>query len=244
VENKAISIAVIALIAGFAIGFLVANRLNRSELESLRSENARLKEPPANGEENGATLSDDEIRTRIKKADDDPGNLEYQRNLGIALYRYASMKKDVPLLNESTRLLKRVLEADKSSVDANTALGNAYFDIGYFSQDSASYAVSRQYYEVALKQRPDDSSVRTDYGLTFFLQQPPDYDRALAEFEKSLRSDPKNEKALEFTTQAYLKKNDTVNAQKALDRLKTARPDNASIAGLTAALATTAQPAK
>ncbi|MEP7214033.1 MAG: tetratricopeptide repeat protein [Acidobacteriota bacterium] len=238
-EKKVLTIALLSLIAGSTIGFLVANRLNRSELESLRTENARLR-APAQPVDDEPTLSDEELRTRIKKADDDPSDIRYQKNLGVALYRYASMKKDVALLKESTRLLKRVLAADRDGFDVNVALGNAYFDIGYFGSDSAGYAESRQYYETALKKKPDDASVRTDYGLTYFLQQPPDYSRAISEFTAALRSDPKNEKALEFSTQAYMKLNDSANAHKTLEQLKAVNASNPSIAGLASAISANA----
>jgi tetratricopeptide (TPR) repeat protein len=235
VEKKGLTIALLSLIAGTTIGFLVANRLNRGELESLRTENSRLKASPqtADGE---PTLSDEELRSRIKKADDAPSDIAYQKNLGIALYRYASMKKDIALLKESTRLLKRVQAADREGSDINVALGNAYFDIGYFGNDSDAYSESRQYYETALKKKPDDASVRTDFGLTYFLQQPPDYGRSISEFTTALRSDPKNEKALEFLTQAYMKLNDAANAQKTLEQLKAVNASNPSIAGLASAI--------
>ena len=88
-EKKVLSIAILSLIAGITIGFLVANRLNRTELETLRTENARLKTPTEKEGDQEPTLSDDELRTRIQKADENPKDLEYQKNLGVALYRYA-----------------------------------------------------------------------------------------------------------------------------------------------------------
>jgi tetratricopeptide (TPR) repeat protein len=233
VEKKVATIAILSLIAGVTIGFLLANRLNRTELDTLRSENARLKAPAQNGPaDEEPKLSDEELRSRIKKADDNPADIEYQKNLGVALYRYASMKRDVPLLKESTRLLKRVHAADATGVDINVALGNAYFDIGYFSQDAQAYADARQYYDASLRKKPDDSNVRTDYGLTFFLAEPPDYQRAAAEFNAALRIEPNNERALEFLTQTYVKLNEPENARKTLDQLKTVNPSSPSVAGL------------
>lgn len=235
-EKKVLTIALLSLIAGIIIGFLVANRLNRSELDSLRNENASLKAAPQTVDGDGPTLSDEELRSRIQKADQNPSDLDYQKNLGVGLYRYASMKKDAQLLKEATRLLKRVLASDPSGFDINVALGNAYFDIGYFGEDSAAFAEARQYYETALKKKPDDAPVRTDYGLTFFLQQPPDLNRTITELNAALGKDPKNERALEFATQAYLKLNDKANAIKSLERLKAANSSNPSIAGLSSAI--------
>ena len=224
----------ISLLAGCAIGFLGANSLNRSELERLRTEAAGAQKPTQTGATGNAKLTDEEIQAGIHKADENSSDLVYQRNMGIALYRYASSNKDTVLLAESARLLKRVLASDPQNTDINIALGNTYFDIGYFNKDSASFAESRGYYETALAKKPDDAAVRTDYGLTFFLQEPVDNDRALMEFDKALRADPKNEKALEFATQIHVKRGDTEKARATLERLRIANPSNAALAGLSA----------
>lgn len=243
-EKKLLTIAALALIAGITIGFLIANRLNRIEMETLRNENARLKAPKDGESDQSPTLTAEEIRSRIAKADENPSDLQYQRNLGVALYRYASMKKDVPLLAESTRLLKRALPADATGVDINAVLGNAYFDIAYFGENPQGYSEARPFYESALKKKPGDAAIRTDYGLTFFLQAPPDYNRALAEFSTALRTDPKNERALEFSIQAFLKLNDSLSARKTLDQLKAVNSSNPSIAGLTNEVYGNTPPAK
>ena len=86
-----------------------------------------------------------------------------------------------------------------------------------------------------VKKKPDDASVH-DHGLTFFLQEPADYNRAVTEFAAALRSDPKNEKALEFSVQTYLKLNDPANARKSLDALRAVNSSNQSLPGLTSAV--------
>ena len=66
-------------------------------------------------------------------------------------------------------------------------LGNLYFDAERF-QDAAKW------YEEALKLRPKDVDVSTDLGVAYYsLNQP---DRALAQFEYSLKVDPKHAKTL------------------------------------------------
>jgi hypothetical protein len=47
----------------------------------------------------------------------------------------------------------------------------------------------------------------TDLGLTYFLQTPPDYENAVAEFKKSLDKNPKHEKALQYIVQALARQN-------------------------------------
>lgn len=231
VEKKTLTIALLSLLAGGTIGFLGANSLNRKEFERLKGENANAQKP-VEGDSTGPKLTSEEIRAGIQKADDNPTDLVYQRNMGIALYRYASANKDAELLRESARLLKRVHSADARNPEINIALGNAYFDVGYFEKHSASFAQARSFYEAALAAKPDDAGVRTDYGLTYFLQEPADHPKALAEFEKALRTDPKNEKALEFSTQIHAKRGDFAKARATLDGLKSANAANPAISGL------------
>ncbi|MGI8813325.1 MAG: tetratricopeptide repeat protein [Pyrinomonadaceae bacterium] len=242
-EKRTLTVALLSLIAGCTIGFVVANALNRREVESLRG-GAVAQKPQADSDSNTASkLTDEEIQAGIRKADDSPNDLVYQRNMGVALYRYASSNKDVPLLGESTRLLKRVLDSDPTNVDINTALGNAYFDMGYFGKDSANFVKARTFYETALSKTPGDASLLTDYGLTYFLQEPPDYDQAVSEFEKALKKDPRNEKALEFSTQVYAKRGDMDSAKRSIEKLRAVNPSNPAIAGLTGLLGGKAEPA-
>ena len=87
------------------MGTLLANSINRREMNNLRGENERLRVDNSNS--SGNELSNDEIDAKIAEADKDPNNLQYQKNLGTALYQYATMKQDAELLQKSIRLLER-----------------------------------------------------------------------------------------------------------------------------------------
>src|SRR5436190_14922353 len=92
-------IIVIAALAGAAAGFILANSINRSELSNLRAENERLKTsaPAANSADAGADLSEEEINATIARADNNAGDFDTQRNVGVAIYRYGAMKQDEKL---------------------------------------------------------------------------------------------------------------------------------------------------
>jgi tetratricopeptide (TPR) repeat protein len=106
-------------------------------------------------------------------------------------------------------------------------LGNSYYDIGYFGKDNGGFARSREFYNKALAKRPDDIEVRTDLGLTYFLQDPPDYDTAISEFEKSLAINPKHEKTLSFAALAL--KNQKKDPAKYSDVLRTVNPNSPTL---------------
>ncbi len=62
-----------------------------------------------------------------------------------------------------------------------------YFDAGRY-QDAA------QWYDAALKIRPKDVNVSTDLGISYYYMNDPD--RALAQFDRSLATDPSHAKTL------------------------------------------------
>lgn len=227
-DKKLFWISTAAVIISFFGGFLLANALNRSELNTLRAETERLKNSPNALPNNNAelSLSNEEIRQKIAEADKNPDNFDFQKNLGLALYRYAAMKQDAELLAEVARLLTRANQKDEKDYDVLIALGNSYFDIGYIKKDNENLKKSREFYQKALAQKPNDADVRTDLGLTYFLVNPPETDKALAEFNKSLQTNPKHEKTLQVTAQTFLSQNKTEEAEKYLTRLREVNPKN------------------
>ena len=209
----------------------MANAFNRNDLDQLRAENGRLKnaaEEKAKTDDD-STLSDDEVKTKIAQADANPTNINFQKNLGMALYRYALTKQNTDLLADVGRLLNRAHAASASDNEVTVALGNVMFDIAYAKKDNAQFEQAREFYRQALAQKPDDADVRTDYGLTYFLIQPPDYDAAMREFQKALQSDPQNEKTLQMTAQVYLAQKKPMEAEKIVARLKQVNSANQTI---------------
>lgn len=233
-NKKALAISVIAVLISFLGGFLLANALNKNELDRLRSEVEKLKNQENIQSQNSPeiTLSDEELRDKIAEADQTPNNIRVQRNLGLALYRYALIKQDTELLNDVARLLTRSYEKDSDDFEVTTALGNVYFDIGYFKKTDENFEKAREFYYKALKQKPNDADVRTDLGLTWFLLNTPDNEKAIAEFQKSLQINPRHEKTLQFISQALLAQNKFEEAEKYILKLREVNGDNPGLADL------------
>ncbi len=227
-DKKLIWLSVLAVVISFIGGFLLANALNRSEMDALRAENGRLKDAPTQTVPE-SNLTADEIRQRIAEADQNPDNFSFQKNLGLALYRYGAMKQDAGLLTDTARILQRANELNPKDYEILVALGNLFFDIGYIGKDNEKFQKSREFYEKALSQRPADVDVRTDYGLTYFLENPPNNEKAITEFQKSLQENPKHEKTLLFLIQAYLKTGKKQEAENNLAKLKQINPNSPSL---------------
>ena len=233
-NSSSIAFIFLALIAGFAGGFLLANKLNGSEMASLRAKAGQQNIENSNQSQNPSdtTLSNEELKAKIVEADKNPTNFTYQKNLGVSLYRYASMKQDNDLLAESIRILTRANSLDAKDFDVLVALGNAHFDVGFFKKDTASFQMARELYTKALELKPGDADVRTDFGLTYFLQEPPAYDKAATELQKVLAANPKHDRATQFLVQTYVKQGKLTEAEKMLAKIIETNPTNPAITDL------------
>jgi tetratricopeptide (TPR) repeat protein len=242
-NSKIFWLSVLAIIISFFGGFYLANSLNGNELVKLRAENEQLKNSSAENppKDSDGTLTDDEIRQKIAEADKNPGNLAYQRSLGLALLTYGAMKQNVDLITESTRLLQRAHDGNPQDFDVIVALGNAYYDIASLKNDVENFKKSREYYTKALDLKPDNASVRADFGSTFVFVNPPDFERAGVELQKALQTDPKNERALLLMTQTLIKQNKQAEAEKYLTKLREVNPKAPSLAELNAQMAREAE---
>ena len=233
-NTKILTVGILAAIAGLIGGFLVANSLNRTEINLLKGQVEQKKTATSDSKPapNEFTIDDDEIKAKIAQADGSPDNFGFQKNLGSALYRYATMKKDAALVDEAKRILIRANTLDPKDYDVLVDLGNAYFDTGYFKKDAASFNLARETYERAFQAKPADADVRTDFALTFFLDDPPDLAKAVAEFQKAIQFNPKQERALQYLTATYMRQGNFADAEKAVLQLKAANPKNDAIADL------------
>lgn len=234
----------VAVIVSFCGGFLLANALNRTELTALRGENDRLKNQSGEAKPGDPKLevSDEEIRKIIADADAKPADFGYQKERGIGIYRYGAMKQDTALLAESSRILARANQLNPKDHDVIVGLAHSYFDTGYFGKDNKSFEKARETYAKALVLKPVDADIQTEIGMTYFLLAPPDYGRAIIEFEKSLKIDPKYEKALVFLTQSYIKAGNIGEAQNTLAKLREANPSNSSLSELASLISQGAPP--
>jgi tetratricopeptide (TPR) repeat protein len=236
-KNSAIFI-ILGVIAGFIAGFIVANKLNASEINTLRGQSAPQTQPAnsASSNSNDDSLAPAEIEAKIAEADKNPTNFSYQKNLGISLYRYGAMKQNEDLIERSMTILERANSLDGKDFEVLVALGNAQFDIGFFKKDRAMFDKARVSYNGALAIKPADADVRTDLGISYFVQEPPDYDRAVTELQKVLAADPKHDRAMQFLVQVYAKQGKIPEAEKMLGNIIALNPSNPAIADLRLAI--------
>jgi tetratricopeptide (TPR) repeat protein len=229
--TKLLTLSIIGVLLSFIGGFLLANSLNRNEINGLRADNERMKKNQSGVPQNQTdeTLSEEELRLKIAEADKSPNNFSYQRNLGLALYRYGAMRQDPNLIAEAARLLQRAYDNNPKDYDVTVALGNSFYDIGFFKKELSGFVKAREFYRTALEQKPNDADVRVDLGLSYYLAEPPELDKAAAELEKALEANPKQERALQFMTQTMIRQNKMAEAEKYLARLREINPQTPAL---------------
>jgi tetratricopeptide (TPR) repeat protein len=83
--------------------------------------------------------------------------------------------------------LKSVAERDPTNAQPRVQLGNLYFD-------AERYPEAERWYVEALKLSPKDVNVSTDLGVCYYYTN--QLDKALAQFDYSLKLDPQHAKTL------------------------------------------------
>ncbi len=234
------------LILGFAGGFYFADHANRKELERLHSDLAQARstntsQPKSENANGGApgektSLTDDELRNVVAKADAKPGDTDMQRKVGQGLYLYAARFDKPDLLPEAIRILKRANTAAPQDYDTLVVLGNAEFDLAR-TTDATHFKTARAHYTQALARKPDDINVRTDLGLTYYFDTPSDPRRAISEYRKSLAQDAHHQMTLQNLAAALIATGELTEAQQRLDELQKLDAANPALADLRAQLA-------
>jgi tetratricopeptide (TPR) repeat protein len=214
-------VSIIAVLLSFVGGFLLANALNKRELDQLRSENARLQ-----SENRKLTISDEEIQAKLAEADRRTDDFNFQKSLGIALYRYSIISQESKYLPDVFRLLERANSSNPDDFETLIALADVSFDLGQVKKDNLYYEKARKFYQEALKLRPKDADIQNSIGVTYLLSEPPNYEKAITEFQKALKINPNHEKSLENLIRAYTTQGRNEEAEEAKNKLKQINPEN------------------
>lgn len=216
------------LFIGAVIGFMLANSLNRYGLQyqqptgqsAATSSNMALPpdHPPIGGsgdQRGGGAVP--EVAAAIEKARQNPQDFEAQMTAGDLYYQ-------IQRFQDATKFYEAANKLRPEDAEPIVKLGNALFDAEQYEQ-------AEKWYLKALQMRPKDVNVRTDLGLTFYLREPRDIDRAIKEYQTSLSIQPEHEMTLQNLAIAFREKGDKENEQKTIEKLKKVNPNNPVVAG-------------
>lgn len=219
---------------------MLANSMNRSEMNALRAQGGRQTSQPAQSSQSSSqdqTLSEAELKAKIAEADKNSSNFTFQKDLGIALYRYAAMKQDVSILAEAQRILERANSLNNRDFDVLVALGNSYFDVAFNKKDGAGFQKAREIYANALQVKSDDADVQTDVGISYFWQPSPDYNKAAAALEKVSIANPTHTRSMQYLARSYIKLGKFDDAERVTGKIKSINPNQDGLAELNSELA-------
>ena len=246
--SKNIILCVIGLTLGFGAGFFIANKVTGSLPVGAPAAAANASRPAApdsappldptqagaplppghpdvnsaaanpNANPNGVAATDAEAQAAMEAADRKPKDFDLQMNAATTFYKLKAFDK-------ATLYLERAVKLKPKDADALVALGNTKYDMGDFVSAAS-------FYERALAVQPQDADVQTDLGNTYFQRQPPDYKRAIEEYRKTLKFEPRHVKALQNIAAAALRLGDKAAAQEAIQQLAAINPANPLLDGL------------
>ncbi|HEX8749461.1 MAG TPA: tetratricopeptide repeat protein [Pyrinomonadaceae bacterium] len=220
--------SVIGVLLGFIIGFMFANNANQQGMKprpATAPANAQGNLPPDHPQIPSNGVADQQgsaqqgampgVQAAIDKAKNEPDNFEAQKAAGEMFYRIQRFDQAVDYWLKANKL-----KPDDYETIVN--LGNAYFETG-------KYELAEQWYTSALTKNAKDVNVRTDLGTTFMARTPPDFDRAIKEYRRSLELNPEHEQSLHNIVIAYTKKGQAKEAQEMIARLEKVNPNNADL---------------
>ena len=205
------------LVIGLIIGFFSANYLNRN---AELTETATAQNPAAFNEQvHSADIKESsaptakplpEVQETLDAAKNELNNFDAQVKAGDLYLKIKGFEKAAEFYERAQKI-----KPDDFGILAK--IGNTYFDAG-------QYEKAESWYEQALALK-EDLSVRTDLGITFVQRANPDYERAIKEFETSLKTNPNHETTLYNLGAAYFKKGDAQKAQEILSKLEQINPN-------------------
>lgn len=214
---------VAGLVIGIVIGFMFANSINRTASEAKVSTGGT--EAPANinlpadhppvgagggNQQSGGALP--QVMEAIEQAKNEPNSFEAQMTAGDLYYQ-------IQRFADAAKFYEKANQIKPAELEPMIKLGNAYFD-------AEQYEAAEKWYLETLKKTPNDTNVRTDLGLTYYLRSPRQIDKAIKEFQSVLAAEPNKEIALQNLALAFRENGDEENYEKTFETLKKLNPNN------------------
>lgn len=231
---------IIGVLLGFIIGFMFVNAVNQRAAARLSTSNAMQSVatslPPDTGinsdsaQTSSIAVADPRaaqgmqaaVQAQVQQARSEPNNFDLQIKAGDLFYQIHRYDEAIGFWQQANKLRP-------DDYETIVKLGNANYDAGHYSE-------AERWYTSALQKKPDDVNVRTDLGLSFFLRTPPDVDRAIKEFRRSLEYNPRHEQTLQNLAIALARKGDAKEAQQMLARLEEVNPKSPALTQIRARL--------
>ena len=244
------------LVLGFAVGFVLANQIVPAGGRAAAESNAPAESQPgaaapgaagpidpsqAGGplpaghpdigglasdgspaDPNGVAATNVDAQKAMEAADAKAGDYKLQLAAAETFYRLKAYDKAALYLDRALKLKPR-------DAAALALAGHARYDAGDFAAAGA-------FYERALAVEPNNADVRADLGNTYTKRQPPDLRRAVEEYRKAIKANPRHEIALQNMASVAAQLGDKAAAREAVEQLAAANPSNPTLPALRTAV--------
>jgi len=225
-NRENILFAAVGLLLGYLIAFHLVVYVNQNQpvrrVAAADEEQAGGLPPdhpalPADGAKDNQR-SQSSIEHATRGARQDPKDFDAQVEAGTASLEAGQAEDAIDFFTKANQLRP-------GDYDTLVKLGNANFEARRFD-------VAERWYNEALAKKPEDVGVRSDLGLTYFLRDPPQPEKAVAEFRRALQYDPNHVPTLHNLTLVLAKTGDIGGAQATLARLEKINPQNDDLSQL------------
>ncbi len=214
--------SVVGLFFGYALAFTLVTYVNlhQGAPASAALGGAQAANLPAgNTDASGGGAEDPELKNLVQQAEatarQNPKDFDAQKNAAVANMQMSDFEGAIDFW-------LRAKELRPDDYETVVQLGNNNFEV-------RRYEAAERWYSEALTKKPDDVNVRTDLGLTYFLREQHDYDRAIAEYRKSLEINSRHEPTLQNLTIALVRKGNYKEAEATLKSLEQVNPINQAL---------------
>lgn len=214
--KKNLLLGICGLALGTFIGISLASARHQSAAAPRSPATQQAQPPDANptGDQQLLKTSAESVR----RAKNEPQNFKAQLEAAEVYYQIEGYEQAIAFLERADRLRP-------NSDEVVTALANVNFLARHYEE-------AARWFTAALNKHPDDVNLRTDLGMTFLFRAPPDVERALAEFRRSLAINPQHEPTLQHMIIALARKGERDRAQLFLEKLEKINPQNSALEAL------------
>jgi tetratricopeptide (TPR) repeat protein len=235
-SRTTVLILAIVGISSFTLGFITANSINKRQIAELTAKSLELQKraDASNPADTSQTkLSDEEVEEKLAAAEKDSTNIQLQKDLAFALYRYSVAGRETKWFRSIVKLLERAHTSDPKDLQVLISLANITYDLGRSENDTNYLAKARSYYEQAVKLKSNDPDLHSYLGMTYALGSPPELAKAESEITKALKLKPDHTQSLIHMVELKNLQRRTEEGNQWLSKLKQTDPTNSAIPELT-----------
>ncbi len=217
-NRENILFSVVGVLLGYVVAFHLVVYVNQGQAARNASAGAVAAGEglPADGTAAGGVDAAERQRLlasaeeSARAARENPQDFDAQLSAAEGYFRAGSFEDAIDFMTRANKLRP-------DDYDTVVKLGNVYSSARRF--DDAA-----RWYTAALAKKPDDCDTRSELALTYFMREPSQPEKAVAELRRALEFDPKHVPSLHNLTLMLLETKQFAESETMLARLESADP--------------------